>query len=257
MSQYLYLSLFPEALIASMLPPDEFGAYVAVGDYKKLHGRAMFIEVDPDFRHPFFAIEEGFHRCVPRADGSPKRSVYIAGYRVLEHLDFNALRKLYLVTEFGQVLALAQSELLPENNQTYHLYQEVAPVTPLVVSTLDPRHFIRLVTCGSESTLLKWPAICFVELDLDELAEDPENGDAGKLPYTFISHLRECLLDLKSRTNKRRKLVDRNHFPDFPYSAIRGGIFLGNCEQVLYYPMPSHEELRENYRHWWRSANRS
>lgn len=255
MRKHLYLSLFPEALIASMLPPDEFGSYIAIGDYKKLHGQAMFIEVDADFRHPFFEIDEGFRRCVPRPDGSPKRSVYISGYRVLEHLDFTALRRLYLVTEFGQVLGLEPSRTLPENTSTFHLYQEVAPVTPLVVSTRSPRDFIDLVTQGTQNTLLKWPAICFVELNLGELAEDPENGEAGNLPYTFISHLRECLVDLKLRENKKRKLVDRNHNPDFSYTVIKDGIFLGNQRDTLFYSMPSAEELRENHRNWWRSAN--
>jgi hypothetical protein len=256
MRKYLYLSLFPEALIASMLPPDEFGSYIAIGDYKKLHGRAMFIEVDPDFRHPYFEIDEGLKRCVPRPDGSPKRSVYISGYRVLEHIDFNALHKIYLVTEFGQVLGLDHSEVLPENDAPFHLYQEVAPVTPLVVSTHAPQAFIEMVTRGSKNTLLKWPAICFVELNLGELAHDPENGDAGNLPYTYISHLRECLLDLKIREKKQRKLVDRNHIPDFPYPTIKNGIFLGNQEKILFYGIPTPEELRENHHNWWRSANR-
>lgn len=256
MRKHLYFSLFPEALIASMLPPDEFGAYIAIGDYRKLHGRAMFIEVDLTFRHPFFEIDEGLKRCVPRKDGSPKRSVYIAGYRVLEHMDFDALLKLYLVTEFGQVLGLECSETIPENDAAFHLYQEVAPVTPLVASTHDPQAFIRFVTKGSVNTLLKWPAICFVTLKLGELANDPEHGDVGNLPYTYVSHLRECLLDLKHRQGKQRKLVDRNHIPDFPYSTIKEGIFLGNQEKILFYAMPSHDELREKHHNWWRSANR-
>ena len=256
MRKHLYLSLFPEALIASMLPPDEFGAYIAIGDYKKLHGRAMFIEVDPEFRHPFFEIDEGFERCVPRTDGGLKRSVYISGYRVLEHMDFSMLRKLYLVTEFGQVLGLDSSVEIPQSDDIFHLYQEVAPVTPLVASTHGPESFIKFVTRGSENTLLKWPAICFVALELGELANDPENGQVGDLPYTYVSHLRECLLDLKHREGKQRKLVDRNHFPDFPYPAIKEGIFLGNKEDILYYPMPSQDEMREKYHNWWRSANR-
>jgi hypothetical protein len=256
MRKHLYLSLFPEALIASQLPPDEFGNYIAIGDYRKLHGRAMFIEVDPDFRHPFFEIEAGLDRCVPRKDGGLKRSVYIAGYRVLEHMDFSMLRKLYLVTEFGQVLGLDSSDEIPKSDDAFHLYQEVAPVTPLVASTHSPRSFIKFVTRGSENTLLKWPAICFVSLKIGELANDPQDGSCGNLPYTYVSHLRECLLDLKHRTRKQRKLVDRNHIPDFPYSAIKEGVYLGKPEEVLFYPMPSHDEMREKHHNWWRSANR-
>ena len=39
MSIYLYASLVPEALIVSMLPPDEFGTYYAVGTRKKARVR--------------------------------------------------------------------------------------------------------------------------------------------------------------------------------------------------------------------------
>ncbi|MDD4578642.1 MAG: hypothetical protein PHS75_08855, partial [Anaerolineaceae bacterium] len=65
MAIYLYLSLLPEALIASMLSPEEFGAYYAVGSVKKSRGQAMFFEVDPDFRHPYFRVEDAYARCVP------------------------------------------------------------------------------------------------------------------------------------------------------------------------------------------------
>ena len=45
MKTYLYLSLFPEALVASMLPPDDFETYLAVGTQKRTRGQAMFFEV--------------------------------------------------------------------------------------------------------------------------------------------------------------------------------------------------------------------
>ena len=38
MEIYLYLSIVPEALIASMLPPEEFGKYYAVGNKKRTRG---------------------------------------------------------------------------------------------------------------------------------------------------------------------------------------------------------------------------
>ena len=42
MTIHFYLSLIPEALIASMLSPEEFGNYYAVGSKKKSRGQAMF-----------------------------------------------------------------------------------------------------------------------------------------------------------------------------------------------------------------------
>lgn len=59
-----------EALIASMLTPEEFGVYYSVGSMKKARGQAIFSEIDPDFRHDYFRIEDDIRRCVPHEDGS-------------------------------------------------------------------------------------------------------------------------------------------------------------------------------------------
>ena len=44
---HLYLSLIPQALIASMLEPSSFGRYYAVGTRVHSRGEAIFFEVDP------------------------------------------------------------------------------------------------------------------------------------------------------------------------------------------------------------------
>ena len=175
MAVHLYLSLIPEALIASMLTPEEFGVYYAVGTTKKSRGQAIFFEIDPDFRHDYFDIEEGIRRCVPHEDGTPKRSIYISVYRALEHVSLKAVQKLYLVTQDGRTLGLEPSEGLPEETDGLHLYQEIAPVHPLVVSTLGPGEFYELIV-KNPTSLLWLPAACFVELRLDELARDPERA---------------------------------------------------------------------------------
>jgi hypothetical protein len=54
METHLYLSVMPEALIASQLSPEAFGTYYAKGSQKKSCSMAMFFELDPDFRHPCF-----------------------------------------------------------------------------------------------------------------------------------------------------------------------------------------------------------
>ena len=109
MTAHIYLSLMPEALIASMLTPEEFGVYYAVGSHSKLHGQAIFLELDPEFRQEFFRINEGVKRCVPHDDGTSKKSVYISTYRVLEHVPMSAVQKLYLVTAYGESLVLGDS----------------------------------------------------------------------------------------------------------------------------------------------------
>ena len=44
MAVHLYLSTIPEALIASMLTPMDFGAYYAVGMEKKSRGQAQYLQ---------------------------------------------------------------------------------------------------------------------------------------------------------------------------------------------------------------------
>jgi hypothetical protein len=236
-----------------MLTPDEFGVYYAVGSTKKSRGQAIFFEVDPDFRHDYFRIEEGIQRCVPHEDGSPKRSIYISVYRVLEHVPLNVIQKLYLATQDGRVLGLELGAGLPEETTGLHLYQEIAPVHPLVVSSLGPRQFYDLIV-KSPTSLLSLPAVCFVELRLGELTEDPERGAVRDLPYSNIGHLRQCLVELRTKT-VHTKMVNRIQPASFPYRTIKSGIFVGNETQLLYFPLPPQEELRAQHYRWWRSAN--
>lgn len=253
MTVHLYLSLIPEALIASMLEPEEFGNYYAVGTKKKTSGQAIFFEVDPNFESTYFKIKESMARCVPHEDGSPKASIYISIYRVLEHVPVSALGKLYLVTQDGRALGLDPSTEIPSMDEGLHLYKEIAPVSPLVASRLNPIEFFDLIV-RNPTSLLTLPAITFAELRLDQLAEDPEMGRVGDLPYSNIDHLREVLKDLKTK-HIATKMVDRASPAGFAYRTVKNGFFVGNETGLVFYPMPSSIELREiNYR-WWRSAN--
>ena len=253
MTVHLYLSMMPEALIASMLTPEEFGVYYAVGTAKKARGRAMFFEIDPDYRHEALRIDEGISRCVAHEDGSPKASIYISVYRVLEHVALDALRRLYLVTQDGRVLGLDSSHDVPGDSEGLHLYQEIAPVHPLVVSSYGPGDFYDLIV-KNPTSLISLPAVCWVELRLGALADDPEYGPVGDLPYQNIDHLRECLIDLRTKPF-HSKMVDRVRRADFPYRMVKNGVFLGNAKQLRYFPMLSQEELRDKHYRWWRSAN--
>ena len=102
--------------------------------------------------------------------------------------------------------------------------------------------------------MLSLPAICFAELRLGELATDPERGAVRDLPYSNVSHLRECLLDLTFKT-VHTKMVNRIQPASFPYRTIKSGIFVGNEQDFRYFPMPSQDDLRSQHYRWWRSAN--
>ncbi len=115
-TKHLYLSMIPEALIASQLSPEEFGVYYALGTEKKSRGQAIFFELAPDLRVEGLPIEEGLQRCVPHEDGTPKRSLYITVYRALERVPLDAILRLYLVTQDGRVLGLDAAETCPRRH---------------------------------------------------------------------------------------------------------------------------------------------
>ena len=253
MTVHLYFSLIPEALIASHLPPEQFGQYYATGHNFKSKGEAVFFEVDPTFRNGYFPIEAGIARCQPHLDGRPKNSVYLSVYRVMENLPVSALGRLYLSTSYGQTLALERQEIQSETTQSRHLYQDLAPANSLVVSTLDPAEYYRTVS-SEPSKFVHFPALAFVELGLGALDVDPENGPVGDLPYPYLQHLREALLMLDP-VSKQTKLVQRAHSPEFPYRMVKKGFYVGNGGELAFYAMPSQEVLRREHATWWRLAN--
>jgi hypothetical protein len=63
------------------------------------------------------------------------------------------------------------------------------------------------------------PAVCFAELQLGELANNPEYGSVGDLPYANIDHLRQCLVDLRTKII-HTKMVDRISSRDVPLSHV-------------------------------------
>lgn len=248
----IYLSLIPQALIASMLTPQEFGSYYAVGQKARTRGEAIFFELDPAFRSddfPFHLIED---QCVPHPDGSPKNSVYLSIYRVLSRVPISAIGNLYLTTDDGKTLKLQRGTYEPETERKLHLYQELCPITPMVASRLEAREFSRFIT--DERSPVHVPRLAFCELILRTLAIDPAYGDAGELPYTNVRHLRDVLLSLKNSDDKKSKLFRRHVSEGLFYRTVRGGFFVGDQNEFAYYPMPSLESLESEHHEWWRSA---
>lgn len=252
MSVHLYLSIIPEALIASMLPPFEFGAYLAIGTKKRARGQAMFFSLGELGETPF-DFRDIEKRCVPHPNGEPKRSLYLSVYRVLEGIPLSSIRSLFMVTPDGRVLEIEPTQAERAYPEIYHLYQEICPVHPRIVSTLDPKQFTRYIT--NQKNPVHVPKICFVDLLLGELAADPEHGSGRGLPYRAIEHLRDCLVQLRDNPDKGTKTVDRIHPQAFPYQTVANGVFLGSSEDLLFYPFPSVEQLQSTYYEWWRSAS--
>jgi len=248
MSKYIYLTSTPEALVASMLPPEGFGMYLSTGTKKRNKGQAIFFEVDPGKIETLIDMESMNKRCVPKEDGSPKSSVYLSVYKVLETVPLDALKSLYLTTDNGHVLELKRSsyDKSKEMSANIYLYQELCPVTPLVASDLPPLAFLRRLTDGSTPIVL--PKLFFVDLKLGELATDPLHGSAEDLPYSNLGHLRDCLEILRGEYEKHMKTVQRVFSGQLLYRTIKSGFYVGAQDEIIFYPYPTMKELEDiNY----------
>jgi hypothetical protein len=253
MKTYLYLSLIPEALIASMLPPDEFGSYFAIGSAKRSRGQAIFFSIDRDqLSADFFPLADIDERCVPHPDGSPKTSIYLSIYRTLEHIPTSALLQLHLATEDGRVLSLSPRPYEPTADAHTHLFQEFCPVTPRIVSRLDPQQFTAFITDPTQPVHV--PRIVFCDLTLGPLHDDPDSTATDDLPYPNLGHLRDCLRELMDGPAKPTKTVMRQMTQDVLFRTVLHGFYVGDAGSIVSFPMPSKDQLEREHFAWWRSA---
>jgi len=248
MSKYIYLTSTPEALVASMLPPEGFGMYLSTGTKKRNKGQTIFFEVDLSKIENIIDMESLDRRCVAKEDGSPKSSVYLSVYRALEMVPVSALKSLYLTTDHGCVLELKKApyDKSKEPQTALHLYQELSPVNPLVASGLAPSAFLKRLTDGSTPIVL--PKLFFVELKLGELTTNPLGGSAEHLPYPNIGHLRDCLEILRGEYEKHMKTVQRIFSGTLLYRTIETGFYVGSKDEMAFYPYPDMKQLEDiNY----------
>jgi len=251
MKPHLYISLLPEALVASHLDPDAYGAYLATGPKHLTRGSAAFFKLTEDYAASKFS-DFSIGADLERRNG-PRRSAYLSIYRVLEHTPLSAIESLHLATEDGRVLTLRPAPYKAEPGPRFHLYQQFCPVTPRVVSTLDPLEFGERITDRTQRVSL--PALVYAELKLDRLGDDPEAAGVDNLPYPNLEHLRDCLRELRTKAGKSTKTVIRFLQQDVLYRTLQGGFYVVTSSGgFLFFPMPGREELETTYYPWWRSA---
>jgi hypothetical protein len=251
---HLYMLCYRfEALVASHLEPESFGRYMAVGDQKNTKGNVLFFEINPDLKGNYFRLDDIAKRCVPHADGRPKQSKYISIYRVLEHLEIADIGTLYLATADGRVLGLEPSGYDPTHEDAgANLYQELSPVSPMIVSALPPAALIRFIT--DPTNPLRLPRLLFADLLLER---DDAGRLAGYLPYADPMHILDCIRELESGGHKMTKTVSRDpHLHGF-FRTIRRGFFLGDAEHLKFYRFPERRVLEIEHARWWRSASES
>jgi hypothetical protein len=247
-----YLSVNPiEALIASQLTPDQFGLYMAIGRKNGSHEKMMFLEIDGGFGS-YFDWPYAEQRCVPHEDGSPKHSVWMSVYRVLENVPLSAMRSLFLTTQDGRTLELDRAEYQEGNkDRDYYVYQELCPITPLVVSALQPKAFCTQMT--DRNNKVSVPQMVFADLKVIDFDNPTETGNIGPIYDKNLDHLKDCVLAVTSGSGKKNKNVERSMM-SFSYQIIDSGIYIGSGAEMLFYRMKTFSEIRQHHYDWGRSA---
>ena len=248
-----YLSLFPaEALVASQLDPNQFGSYMAVGTNKSTSEQLIFAEVEGDFGSDFdwsYAKE----KCVEHSDGSPKNSLYLSIYRTLEMVPIKQIKALYLTTRDGRSLKLDPCDgEAATTEREYHVYQELCPMSPLVVSRMEPADFIKLMT--DRANKINVPKLLVADLKVIDFDNLDSTGNIGALYDRNIRHLKACIDELRADENKQNKTINRSHAESFSFNVISTGLTLGDKDGVLSFELPDADTLEREHYDWARSA---
>lgn len=255
--KHLYMTIFPiNALVASQLKPQAFGEHYTIGSTKHYKGKVIFAEVDINFRDPYFDIDRYLALTVPHPDGKPKKTKFISSYAVLEHVDLKALKNLYLVTANGKSLELSSKPYTAINEPgLVRIYQEITPLTNLVASTFDQRSFGKYITTETKSK--GSPKICFTQYDFNvpDFLEQNRNREImfSPIPESNPARLYDYLLELKAEPTKKTKTISLSStLAEASFSLIRHGFWLAAPNELLFYPLPSRDELENKYYDWWR-----
>ena len=250
---YYYLSLFPtEALIASNLDPQAFSIYMSTGSKRSAAEPLIFIElVDqlPEWVDTAF-VEEKFEKRDPEI---PNKSTYLSIYRSLENIPTENMGKLNLVTRDGKMLSLEpEAASAPSDEQPAYLYQELCPVRPLVASRLDPISFINQISNPNERVNV--PRLALADINPMHPADLENAGNFGDMYYAHVNHLSDVVELVSSDAGKISKVLGRGRVETFGFNLINTGIYIGDAENTLFYPMKSKEELNRDHFSWAKSA---
>lgn len=255
---HLYLILYPHpSLVASQVDFERFAKHLMVGSTRHYSGKLLFAEIDPGFRHPFFDIDRGIQGLVTHQDGRPKATKFISSYRVLEHVDFNAIRCLVLATPEGRCLRIQEAEYNPpESRRELKIYAEITPLRMVVLSDFDCVQFGRYVTDPANPKGA--PKIFYTELDIDteEFVKEYESHAMvyPPIPQLIPSKLHDAIRIMKSKPDKHTKgLLLDCPLSLVSYKRIRSGFMFASPEECRFFPMPGLEDIQANFQRFWRS----
>ena len=256
LDKHLYLILYPNySLVASQLDPDKFAHRYGQGSTSFLGGNFLFVEVDPDFRHEFFKIDEAYKDLIKHEDGRPKSTKFICKYRTLEHIDFDALRNLYYCNSLGYYVELKPGEYDPATRgDELRIFLDINPTKIVALSKHNFTEYGKFIT--EPDSFIGAPVILYaqVNFDIDEFLTQFENDPFLPLsiPGIHPSRLRDAILEVRSSTTKINKGISLNcPFDKISYKHLRRGFMFASSTKTKFYPLiPTDIVEKDNYQFW-------
>jgi len=173
---------------------------------------------------------------------------------VFEHIPAVAVGSLYLTTRDGRTLEISRSEQRqPEvESRAYYIYQELCPITPVIVSRLEPEAFGYHMTDADRKVYV--PKMMFADLKTFDFEHPERSGNVASLYDRKIPHLMACIAAVTSDDGKIIKTLDRSHVESFSFQSVDRGFYLADGSSISVYPMPSADDLKSIDYDWGRSA---
>jgi hypothetical protein len=251
---------FPNpALIGSQLNPDRFARHYTVGSTRDYQGRLVFAELDPEFRKDFFDIETGMASLVPHDDGRPKSTKFIASYRILENVDFSAIRALYLSTPAGYTMRIDSATF--EQKPSPHILRIYAEINPIRMLVLSKSNFVDFGKYVTEPGNPKGAPKLFytqVEFNIDEFLDEFALNPLMQAPLPGIhpSKLRDAIYEVQRIPTKAHKgLALDCPFDQIPAQMIRHGFMFASQEDYRFFPMPDIKTIEKDFYKYYKTMN--
>ena len=262
--RHLYLIAHPNhSLVASQLDAERFIKHYVRESARYFEGKLVFVELDPDFRHPYFDIEGAYANLKPHEDGSPKATKFISSYRVLEHVDFDAMGNLYLSDASGGYVALEPSDdpsaAKVHDGEELRVILEVDPVKFIVLTRLGLPEYARFATDPDNSK--GSPKMLYTELDvsMDDFIREAEESPyvTSFFPGIHPERLRAAIRELRRSPSKDVKGISLYcPFERISYKLLRSGFVFaegGSPGRIKFYPLLPLDEVERRFYKFWKA----
>lgn len=251
-TNHLYMILHPNNfLVGSQLSPEDLGRHYLTGSNQHYNGRLIFAELDINYRHEYFDIDWGLNELKPHENGDPKATKFISSYRVLEHVDFKAIKSLYIASSTGAIMKLDSAEYVKTSPiSDYRIYAGISPIKILAMSRKSFIEYGKEITHANSA---KGAPRCFytqIEFDAEEFQNEFRKQPLlpSPVPGVHPSILDKAIDEIREYPNKQSKGIRlHSSFHEFPLRLIRHGFMFSSINDDLYFPMPSSKEIEEKY----------